>query len=83
MAELSNFAWALLDLLNCSVTRLAWDKVAPGPRDALVAIGAAEKTQTAPARPYGRHKSMPAKHEVFITEHGRKLLAEWKAANRT
>lgn len=80
LPELSDMAWGILDRAGGTVGRIDFDKCAPGPRDALIQAGALEKVKTQNAKPYGRHKSMPARYGLVITDAGRKLLAERKAA---
>lgn len=83
--EMSEMAWGILDRLSWGRDRgtveMDFDKVAPGPRGVLIFVGAAEKVLHKPAgRQSFRHKAKPAVYHLVITEAGKKLLAERKAA---
>lgn len=83
--EMSEMAWGILDRLSWGrrggTIEIDFDKVAPGPRGVLIFIGAAEKVLYKPAgRQSFRHKMKPAVYHLVITEAGKKLLAERKAA---
>lgn len=79
MPELSEMAWGILDRLSWPKAVVDFDKMAPGPRDALIAAGAIEKVKTSAGKPATRHRAMPPKYGLVITEAGRKLLADRKA----
>lgn len=81
LPELSEMAWGILDRAAGLVKLIEFDKCAPGPRDALLGYRLVEKTLTqAAGRESFRHKGHPARYGLVITDLGRKLLADHKAA---